>query len=159
MVSVKLKLLAVLSEDVGLTQIEYSNVKVLGDVIDKFIDKHGKKLRKSFVDPKGNLESHVVIMVNGRNYLFLEGLKTKLNDGDEVVISPPLVGGWTLTYNISKRTQSAITAGWVWSLISIVWFDVNFIPFSTNSTLDINETSRIKDPTGTADINLILSNP
>jgi len=32
-------------------------------------------------------------LVNGRNYLFLEELKTKLKDGDEIILSPPLVGG------------------------------------------------------------------
>ncbi|MCK4384348.1 MAG: MoaD/ThiS family protein, partial [Candidatus Lokiarchaeota archaeon] len=54
---------------------------------------YGKRLRKSFVDPSGNLESHAVILVNGRNYLFLDGLNTKLKDGDQIVLSPPLIGG------------------------------------------------------------------
>jgi MoaD family protein len=73
--------------------VEYSDVETLGDVVGKFMKKYGKKLRKGFVDLEGNLENHIVIMVNGRNYQFLEGLKTELKDGDEVVISPPLVGG------------------------------------------------------------------
>jgi len=85
--------MTIFSTDVGLTQIDYSDVNTLGDVIDQFMREHGKKIRKSFVDPQGNLESHVVVLVNGRNYLFLEELNTKLKDGDEIVISPPLVGG------------------------------------------------------------------
>jgi MoaD family protein len=93
MVNVTLKLMTIFSTDVGLTQIDYSDVNTLGDVIDQFMREHGKKIRKSFVDPQGNLESHVVVLVNGRNYLFLEELNTKLKDGDEIVISPPLVGG------------------------------------------------------------------
>lgn len=93
MADVILKLMAIFSTDVGLTEINYQNVNILGDIINQFMKEYGKKLRKSFVDPSGNLESHVVILVNGRNYLFLDGLNTKLKDGDQIVISPPLIGG------------------------------------------------------------------
>ena len=93
MANVILKLMAIFSTDVGLTEINYQNVNILGDIINQFMKEYGKKLRNSFVDPSGNLESHVVILVNGRNYLFLDGLNTKLKDGDQIVISPPLIGG------------------------------------------------------------------
>ncbi|MFX1299282.1 MAG: MoaD family protein [Promethearchaeota archaeon] len=93
MVNVTLKLMTIFSTDVGLSKIDYSGVETLGDVIKQFMNEHGRKIRKSFIDMHGNLESHVVILVNGRNYLFLEELKTKLKDGDTIVISPPLVGG------------------------------------------------------------------
>ena len=93
MVNVTLKLMTLFSTDVGLTEIEYSNVEILGDVINQFMSTHGKKIRKNFIDSHGNLETHVVILVNGRNHMFLEELNTKLKDGDQIVITPPLVGG------------------------------------------------------------------
>lgn len=93
MANVVLKLMTIFSTDVGLTKIDYSGVETLGDVIDQFMSVYGNKIKKSFVDSQGNLETHVVILVNGRNYMFLEELNTKLKDGDEIVISPPLVGG------------------------------------------------------------------
>ena len=93
MANVKLKLMAIFSTDVGLAQIDYSNVEILGDVITQFMSEHGGKIRKNFVDSHGKLETHVVILVNGRNYMFLDEMNTKLKDGDEIVISPPLVGG------------------------------------------------------------------
>lgn len=93
MANVVLKLMTIFSTDVGLTQIDYTEVETLGEVIDQFMSTHGKKIRKNFVNSQGNLETHVVILVNGRNYMFLEELNTKLKDGDEIVISPPLVGG------------------------------------------------------------------
>ncbi|MFX1234291.1 MAG: MoaD/ThiS family protein [Promethearchaeota archaeon] len=93
MANVILKLMTIFSADVGLTEINYSNVETLKEVIEQFMGEHRKKIRKNFVDKYGNLESHVVILVNGRNYLFLEDLDTKLKDGDQIVISPPLVGG------------------------------------------------------------------
>jgi len=85
--------MTIFSTDVGLTEIDYSNVETLGDVIVQFMSEYGKKIRKNFIDSQGNLETHVVILVNGRNYLFLDGLNTKLKDGDQIVISPPLSGG------------------------------------------------------------------
>jgi len=85
--------MSIFSTDVGLTEIDYSNVETLGDVIVQFMSEYGKKIRNNFIDSQGNLETHVVILVNGRNYLFLDGLNTKLKDGDQIVISPPLIGG------------------------------------------------------------------
>ena len=93
MANVILKLMTIFSTDVGVSQIEYSNVDILAEVIDLFMSEHGNKIRKNFINPKGKLESHVVILVNGRNYLFLDELNTKLKNGDQIVISPPLVGG------------------------------------------------------------------
>ncbi len=93
MANVILKLMTIFSTDVGLTEIDYSNVETLGDVIVQFMSEYGKKIRKNFIDSQGNLETHVVILVNGRNYLFLDGLNTKLKDGDQIVISAPLIGG------------------------------------------------------------------
>lgn len=93
MANITLKLMTIFSTEVGLTEINYSNVEILGDVITQFMSEHGKKIRKSFLTPQGKLESHIVILVNGRNYMFLEELNTKLKDGDEIVVSPPLVGG------------------------------------------------------------------
>ncbi|MFW9828183.1 MAG: MoaD family protein [Candidatus Thorarchaeota archaeon] len=93
MANVILKLMTIFSTDVGLTQIDYSGVETLGDVIKLFMNKYGKMIRKNFIDSHGNLETHVVILVNGRNHMFLEEMNTILKDGDEIVISPPLVGG------------------------------------------------------------------
>ena len=35
----------------------------------------------------------LAILINGRNIAMLNGLNTKLSDGDEVVILPPTAGG------------------------------------------------------------------
>ncbi len=41
----------------------------------------------------GEIKPTILILKNGRNVRFLEGLLTKLEDGDEVSIFPPLGGG------------------------------------------------------------------
>jgi molybdopterin converting factor small subunit len=39
------------------------------------------------------LSENLVIFVNGRNALTLDGLKTKIKDGDYVILSTPVAGG------------------------------------------------------------------
>ena len=41
----------------------------------------------------GGIKPTILILKNGRNIRFLRGLITKLEDGDEVNIFPPLIGG------------------------------------------------------------------
>ena len=41
----------------------------------------------------GEIKPTILILKNGRNIRFLGGLLTKLEDGDEVSIFPPLGGG------------------------------------------------------------------
>jgi molybdopterin converting factor small subunit len=52
-----------------------------------------KKLDLEVREKAGRLESNMVIMVNGRNIHFLNGLETILKNGDVVVIMPILIGG------------------------------------------------------------------
>ena len=40
------------------------------------------------LDEKGNVKWPVMIMVNGRRIEFMDGLETRLKDGDRVVFSP-----------------------------------------------------------------------
>ncbi|MEM3578089.1 MAG: MoaD family protein [Candidatus Bathyarchaeia archaeon] len=41
----------------------------------------------------GSIAENLVIFVNGKNILTLEGGKTKLADGDYLILSTPVVGG------------------------------------------------------------------
>jgi len=43
--------------------------------------------------PHGSLSSQYFILINGRNSKLLEGLKTQLKDGDNILICPTLTGG------------------------------------------------------------------
>ena len=37
--------------------------------------------------------SDVIVLLNGRNIVFLEGLRTSLASGDVISVFPPLIGG------------------------------------------------------------------
>jgi MoaD family protein len=55
----------------------------------------GREFAESVYDSeKGEAAGHVLLMVNGRNYLSIpERLEAPLKDGDEVALFPPLAGG------------------------------------------------------------------
>jgi molybdopterin synthase sulfur carrier subunit len=50
-------------------------------------------LRGMLFDKKGAVREYVNIMKSGNHINYLDGLKTKLEDWDEVAIFPPVAGG------------------------------------------------------------------
>ncbi|MGC8606191.1 MAG: MoaD/ThiS family protein [Vulcanisaeta sp.] len=75
------------------TEINVSDsttIKDLIQVIDKSISPNFSKV---ILDDNGKLKDQYVILVNGRSIDFLNGLSTKLSNGDEVVFLPPAGGG------------------------------------------------------------------
>ncbi|MFX0133684.1 MAG: ubiquitin-like small modifier protein 1 [Candidatus Hodarchaeota archaeon] len=50
-------------------------------------------LKEKIFDGENNLKKLVNILKNGRQIKFLNGLKTKLSQGDEISLFPPAIGG------------------------------------------------------------------
>jgi MoaD family protein len=64
---------------------------LLGELSSQF----GASFQEMFFEPEGGaLSSQVSILVNGRHTSHLaNGLNTKLKDGDDVALFPPIAGG------------------------------------------------------------------
>ena len=60
---------------------------VLGDLCDRA----GR--RRDLFRGDGGLQERIVVLVNGRNISFLDGLATTLEEGDVISIFPPVYGG------------------------------------------------------------------
>ncbi len=95
---VTLKLLLIFTDIIGKKEIEYE-ADTVKEVLDKFLeeykenfeeDKIGKQL---FNEETGYFNDWMLILINGRNIKFLDGLETKLKDNDVIVLSPPMAGG------------------------------------------------------------------
>ena len=85
---VTLRVYATLIEIVG------SRVKEVpitsGETIEELLRKTG--LYDTVIE-NGRVRSMYKILVNGRDIEFLDGLKTKLKDGDVIDVFPPVAGG------------------------------------------------------------------
>lgn len=73
--------------------LEFRNQVPLREVIEK-ITKDQPKLKRALVDPDLNdPRPNSLILINGKEIGVLEGLNTKIGDGDELTLIPIVHGG------------------------------------------------------------------
>jgi len=67
--------------------------RLLG-LLRRLSERHGKNLENLMFDKKGqNLSPYVRVTINGRDISALDGLNTRMQDGDVLAIFPPVSGG------------------------------------------------------------------
>jgi MoaD family protein len=81
---IKVKMLTHLARAVGAQEAE-----VQADTVGKVLS----ALSKQYGAPFDAQVKTCKVLVNGTNVAFLKGTGTKLADGDEVVLMPPMAGG------------------------------------------------------------------
>jgi len=86
---------ASLRELLGSRDLEIvTDAETVGLLIDFLAERFGSNLREMLLDPATkNILKGNKVLVNGRDVDFLQGLTTKLKDGDRVVLFPPSGGG------------------------------------------------------------------
>jgi len=91
---VKVRLFALLREVAGTKEIEEEVEEgiTVKDLLERLSTKLPKRFRE-LVFEEQNVSKNVIILVNRRGIRELEGLETKLKDGDEVALLPPVSGG------------------------------------------------------------------
>lgn len=62
------------------------------DIINSLSVKFGDEFRKLMFE-NGKLRGNVIILVNGLNVIFRDGLNEKVKSGDSVDMFPPVAGG------------------------------------------------------------------
>ncbi len=81
---VKVKLFTKLREVTGEKELQLDSTTVKG-LFDILKQRYGKQIEMPLRTSK--------VFVNGKNVMLGKGVHTRLNDGDEVVLLPPLAGG------------------------------------------------------------------
>ena len=96
MIKVKLRTILNFKKIIGKGEVDFpvEDGTNLEAALDKIVETYGEELKSNLFDPdNGNLLQHIRLMVNGRDIAFLNGLQTILQDGDEILILPPVAGG------------------------------------------------------------------
>ncbi len=74
-------------------QLEFSRSVTVKSLVSQLSKKYGKEFDDYVYDELGDVRGHLQLLVNGRSVTALQGLRTKLKDGDQVAILPPVGGG------------------------------------------------------------------
>jgi molybdopterin synthase sulfur carrier subunit len=79
---------------VGDRSVDVGAEETLLTLLETLTVEIGDPFRHQVFAGQGGLQERVAVLVNGRSYSCLpEGLETRLQDGDEVAIFPPVMGG------------------------------------------------------------------
>ncbi len=78
----------------GERLVEVSEGTTLLTLVDRIALEAGQTVASQLMDEQGMLRKQVAVLVNGHHYTDLpDGLETRLDDGDDVAIFPPMMGG------------------------------------------------------------------
>src|SRR4030067_3531555 len=94
-ISIKIKFFTTLREIVGRKdeQIQLSASTTLEALLKQLSRKYGEDFEDYVYDELGKVRVHLQFLINGKSASTVQGLKTKLREGDEIAILPPVGGG------------------------------------------------------------------
>jgi len=94
-IKVAVRLFTTLREIIGKKEelLEFSKPVNVQAVLEQLSKKYGKDFDDYMFDELGDVRGHLQILVNGKSISTMRGLKTQLNDADQVAILPPVGGG------------------------------------------------------------------
>jgi molybdopterin synthase sulfur carrier subunit len=75
-------------------EVSIADGSTIGNFLEELTSTWGDELAIRLFEPDGSkLLSHIGLMVNGRSISMLQNMETVLQNGDEVLILPPVGGG------------------------------------------------------------------
>jgi molybdopterin synthase sulfur carrier subunit len=94
-IKITVKFFTTLREIVGKKeeQIEFSRLITVEALLKQLSKNYGKEFVDYVFDELGNVRGHLQFLVNGKSITTMQGFKTKLDNGDQIAILPPVGGG------------------------------------------------------------------
>jgi len=74
-------------------QIEFSKTATVQSLLKQLSRKYGKEFNDYVYDELGNVHGHLHFLINGQSITALREFRTRLKEGDQVAILPPVGGG------------------------------------------------------------------
>ena len=95
MITVKISFLSLLKDRIGVKalNLDLEDNATVNDVFSKLFEKFGEDIKTVLVKKTGELNDHVVIMLNEKNIRSLDDLNTKIKNKDEITLLPAIAGG------------------------------------------------------------------
>ena len=95
MIAVKISFLSLLKSRIGVKNLnmDLEDESTINDVFAKLFEKYGEDNKNVLVKKTGDLNDHVVIMLNEKNIRSLDDLNTKIQNMDEITLLPAIAGG------------------------------------------------------------------
>jgi molybdopterin synthase sulfur carrier subunit len=96
MIIVRVRTILTLKKVLGKGEVEFPVPEgtTLRELLTMIVDRWGDELASRLFNRKtGAILPHIRLMVNGRDIAFLDRMETILQDGDDVLILPPVSGG------------------------------------------------------------------
>lgn len=96
MAKIRIEFLGVLAglAERSTVSLELQSPIVVGDVISELVNRFSQEFKQALIDPELNdPRPNVLIMLNKKEISALNGLKTRVKDGDKLVLLPVSHGG------------------------------------------------------------------
>jgi len=95
MIAVKISFLSLLKDRMGVKELnmDLEDNSTINDVFTKLFEKFGEDIKTVLVKKTGDINDHVVIMLNQKNIRSLDELNTKIHNKDEIILLPAIAGG------------------------------------------------------------------
>jgi MoaD family protein len=96
LITVKVRTILDLKKIIGSREVEFSVPKqsTLAKLLATMAERWGEELSSRLFKPNSlSPLPHIRLMVNGQDIAFLNRLETELQEGDEILILPPVSGG------------------------------------------------------------------
>ncbi len=91
----KIQLMESMTDFIGKAELDVQSKEgaTLSDVFREVGREYGESVKKKIIAPDGGFYPYVLVSVNGTDFRALNGIDTRLKDGDRILVGLLITGG------------------------------------------------------------------